>query len=64
MFDRGLISIAENYQILISHNKVSVETVKRLINPGQKLLLPENERHYPHPEYLRYHREEIYGRAA
>ena len=57
MFDRGLISVAEDYQILISHNKVPADTVNRLITPGQKLILPTQQRHYPHPEYLKYHRE-------
>jgi len=64
MFDRGLISVSENYEILISHNKVPLETVSRLIAPEQRLLLPDNPRFHPHPEYLRYHREEIFGQAA
>lgn len=64
MFDRGLISVSEDYQILISHNKVPAETVRRVITPGQKLILPKQKRHYPHPEYLQYHREEVYGRVA
>lgn len=64
MFDRGLISVSEDYGILISHNKVPQDTVKRLINPGQRLYLPENPRDHPHPEYLRYHREEIFGRIV
>ncbi|MBT9386664.1 HNH endonuclease [Pseudooceanicola sp. CBS1P-1] len=64
MFDRGLISVAEDLSILISHNKVPPETVRRLIDPGQKLILPKEPRHHPHPDYLRYHREEIFGRRA
>ncbi len=64
MFDRGLISIAADYQILISHNKVPADTAKRLISPGQKLLLPSEKRYYPHQEFLRYHREEVFGRVA
>jgi len=64
MFDRGLISVAADYRILISHNKIDAETVARLIAPEQKLFLPENPRHHPHPEYLRYHRETIFGQVA
>lgn len=64
MFDRGLISIAEDHQILVSHNKVSLENVSRLITSEKKLLLPTDPRHHPHPEYLRYHREEVFGRMA
>ncbi len=64
MFDRGLISVAPDYRILISHNKVPLETVARLIRPEQRLLLPRDRRHHPHPDYLRFHREEIFGKAA
>jgi putative restriction endonuclease len=64
MFDRGLISVAEDHGILVSHNKVDLPTVNRLIHPGRRLILPKNRRDHPHPDYLRYHREEVFGRAA
>lgn len=64
MFDRGLISVAEDHSILIAHNKVSKETVDRLIIPDGKLILPDNPRDHPHPAYLRFHREEIYGNTT
>lgn len=63
MFDRGLIAVAEDHSIMVSHNKVDLETVARLIHPDRRLMLPADPRHHPHPDYLRYHREEIYGRA-
>ncbi|MFV2002172.1 MAG: HNH endonuclease [Paracoccaceae bacterium] len=64
MFDRGLISIAEDLRILVSHNNVPDEAARRLIAPGQVLLVPSDPRLRPHPEYLRFHREEIFGQAA
>jgi len=64
MFDRGLISVAEDFRILVSHNKVPTETARRLIDPQQTLILPENSRDWPHPEYLRYHRENVFGAVA
>jgi putative restriction endonuclease len=64
MFDRGLISVAEDHSILVSHNKVDLATVDRLIHPSRKLILPKARRDHPHPDYLRYHREEVFGRAA
>jgi len=64
MFDRGLISIRDDFSILVSHNKVPEVAANRLIAPGQKLILPKNESDYPHPDYLRFHREEIYGHSA
>lgn len=64
MFDRGLISVAEDHSILVSHNKVDLTTVDRLLHPSGKLILPKAQRDHPHPDYLRYHREEVFGRAA
>ncbi|MCF6317417.1 MAG: HNH endonuclease, partial [Marinosulfonomonas sp.] len=64
MFDRGLISVADDQRILISHNKVPKETVARLIARDQKLILPRNPRHHPHPDYLRYHRENVFGQMG
>lgn len=64
MFDRGLISVAEDHSILISHNKVPPEVVNRLVRPEQKLLSPQNPRHVPHPDYLRFHREHIFGQGS
>lgn len=63
MFDRGLISIGERHDILISHNKVDLETVDRLIHPERTLMLPSDPRHHPHPDFLRHHRETIFGQA-
>ncbi|EAR52534.1 hypothetical protein OG2516_05483 [Oceanicola granulosus HTCC2516] len=64
MFDRGLISVAEdNETILISHNKVPGEVVERLIQPGRKLLKPANPAHTPHPGNLRWHRENRFGQG-
>jgi len=64
MFDRGLIAIAKDHRILISHNKVPKETADRLIAPKQKLLLPKDPRHHPHPDYLQYHRENVFGQMG
>ncbi|WP_137702658.1 HNH endonuclease [Marimonas lutisalis] len=64
MFDRGLIGVGPHHEILVSENKVSSEVRQRLISPTGKLHLPENPRHHPHPAYLKYHRENIYGQVA
>ena len=63
MFDRGLISVADDLSILISHNKVPGDVAARLISPGQKLLLPDNPRDHPHPDYLKFHRENTFGQG-
>ncbi|MBC7145836.1 MAG: HNH endonuclease [Thioclava marina] len=64
MFDRGLISIAEDCEtILVSRNKVPADVVDRLIPPDGKLLHPTDPRNRPHPENLRWHRENRFGQV-
>lgn len=64
MFDRGLISVADDREtILVSRNKVPGDVIDRLIRPSGKLLTPENPHHLPHPENLRWHRENVFGQV-
>lgn len=64
MFDRGLISVGEDTKsILVSHNKVPGDVIRRLLPPDLTLLPPHDPRVAPHPENLRWHRENIFGRA-
>ena len=64
MFDRGLISVADDgATILISRNKVPRDVVDRLIAPGGKLRPPDDPRNAPHPENLRWHRENVFGQG-
>lgn len=64
MFDRGLIGVAEDLTILVSGNKVPQDVRARLISPTGRLHLPPDRRHHPHPEYLRWHRENRFGAAG
>lgn len=64
MFDRGLISVAEDHTILVSRNKVPSDVVDRLILPHGKLCLPTANRDWPHPENLRWHRENVFGQMV
>ena len=61
MFDRGLISVADDGSVLVSRNKVPGEVVDRLIHPSGRLLWPEEARNHPHPDNLRWHRENVFG---
>jgi len=64
MFDRGLVSIAEDSEtILVSRNKVPGDVIDRLVHRSGKLLKPEDPRHWPHPENLRWHRENVFGQT-
>jgi putative restriction endonuclease len=61
MFDRGLISVGSppEYPILIS-KKGLPESVQRLFNPDMMLRRPADERFWPAPSYLDFHRREIF----
>lgn len=63
MFDRGLLSIADDWTVLVSRNKVPSEVIDRLIVSDRKLRLPQKQQDWPHPENLRWHRENIFGQV-
>ena len=63
MFDRGLVSVAEDHSILVSRNKVPTDVADRLIRRPARLLLPQDQRHWPHPANLRWHRENVFGQV-
>ncbi len=64
MFDRGLLSVADDMTILVSRNKVPREVSDRLIAPEGRLHLPRETRDWPHRDNLRWHRENVYGQVA
>ncbi len=64
MFDRGLLSVADDLTILVSRNKVPGDVVDRLIVPDGKLRLPADLRDHPHPQNLKWHRENVFGQLA
>jgi putative restriction endonuclease len=64
MFDRGLLSVAEDHTILVSRNKVPSDVVARLISPQGGLILPRDPHDHPHPENLRWHRENVFGQVT
>lgn len=59
MFDRGLISMDDDYRILKAKSKIP-ENVDRLLNPDGLLILPAEAEYRPHPQFMRYHRETIF----
>ena len=59
MFDRGLLSLADDYTILTADGKVP-DTIQRLLNPDRKLRVPNRYDSRPHPQFLRFHREAIF----
>ena len=57
MFDRGLISLSDTGDILLSSKINDVESVEKLIRPDRRAILPANGNLRPHPRYLAWHRE-------
>jgi putative restriction endonuclease len=59
MFDRGLISLNDDYKILKAKSGIP-EAMDRMLVPGEHLILPERPDMHPHPHFLRHHREQIF----
>lgn len=60
-YDRGLITINEDYIVRISptvrENKTSFSLSQFA---GQKIILPKNNKDYPSPENLIWHKKEVF----
>jgi putative restriction endonuclease len=59
MLDRGLVTVDDQYNIVTARRKVSLEITK-LLNPEMRLRLPKTRELWPHPQFLRYHRENVF----
>lgn len=59
MFDRGLVSIDDDYSILVAKDRLPV-AVTRLFREDGKIAAPERFDISPHPIHLRFHRENIF----
>lgn len=62
MFDRGLISLGEEMQILVSRHVNDPESIRAVINRNGRALLPSREADRPHPQFVRWHREHCFKR--
>ena len=57
MFDRGLLSLSDDLQILVSRQTNDPEGVRALVNGSGYALPPQRSFERPHPSFLRWHRE-------
>ena len=57
MFDRGLLSLADDLQILVSRQANDADGIRTLVNKSGYALAPERSFERPHPSFLRWHRE-------
>lgn len=59
MFDRGLLTLTDDYEIVMATRMVAEDT-RRLIGFHSKILLPDDPKMRPHPKFLSYHRDNIF----
>lgn len=57
MFDRGMISLADDLEILISRHLNDQSGVRAMINSSGRALTPRRMSERPHPHFLKWHRE-------
>lgn len=60
MFDRGLIGLSDDLDIMISRQVNDPASVKAIINPTGKALAPASPADHPHPAFLGWHRENCF----
>lgn len=60
MFDRGLISLSDDLEILISRQANDPDGVRAFINRSGRAIAPKRAFERPHPHFLRWHREHCF----
>jgi putative restriction endonuclease len=56
LFDRHLISLTNDFRLLVSHNKVPAELRNLFEKQMDRIHLPRDQRLWPHPSYIERHR--------
>jgi putative restriction endonuclease len=62
MFDRGLISLSDNLEILVSRQVNDPDGVRALINKSGRAIEPKRAVDRPHPHFLQWHRDHCFKR--
>src|SRR6202000_595994 len=60
MFDRGLISLSDDLEILVSRQTNDPDSVKSIINKSGRAHPPQRASERPHPHFLQWHREHCF----
>lgn len=60
MFDRGLVSLGDELEILLSTRINDIDGIQKIINPTGYARLPLDRSMRPHPRYLQWHRENCF----
>lgn len=60
MFDRGLISLGDDLEILISRQANDPDSIRALVNRTERAAAPLHVADRPHPSFLAWHRENCF----
>ena len=60
MFDRGLISLADDLEIIISRQTNDPESVRSILNKTGRAIEPGRTSDRPHPHFLKWHRDHCF----
>jgi len=60
MFDRGLISLTDEFEVLVSRQANDQDAVRAFINKSGRALVPRQALQRPHPQFMNWHRENCF----
>lgn len=60
MFDRGLISLADDFRILVSRHVNDPDSARGLINGSGHAIVPSRLSERPSPHFLKWHRDNVF----
>jgi putative restriction endonuclease len=60
MFDRGLIGLSDDLEIMVSRQANDANGIRSFVNKTGRAFAPINARERPHPHFLRWHRENCF----
>ncbi len=64
MFDRGLLSVADDERILLSNHINDVDGVRKILNATGRARFPDDPADKPDAMFVRWHRENCFKGAA
>jgi putative restriction endonuclease len=59
MFDRGLISVDDDYGLLLAKDRLP-DSIDRMLGGNERLILPERVDFRPHQKFLSWHRDNVF----
>lgn len=60
MFDRGLIGLDDDMQIMVSRQANDPDSIRSVINPSGRILMPPRIADRPHLQFVHWHREHCF----